>query len=101
MSEINSNNEEVTDGASKSSSPPVISSITETNSIIERADKIATRIEEANKKAEELVNRQEAIAARIMLSGKAEAGQVSKTPQQSQEEQADEMARNIIKRFRR
>ena len=43
-------------------------------SMIERADAIIKRIEEGNKRAEELLARQDALAARIALSGRAEAG---------------------------
>lgn len=43
-------------------------------SMIERADIIIKRIEEGNKRAEELLARQDALAARIALSGRAEAG---------------------------
>jgi len=49
-------------------------------SIIDRADAVAKRIEEANKKTEELIGRQEAVAAKMMLAGRAEAGSASPKP---------------------
>lgn len=44
-------------------------------SLIEKAEAAANRIEAANAKQEELVERQEAAKTREMLGGKAEAGQ--------------------------
>ena len=79
-----------------SSSPPP----SDTPSLIDRADAVAKRMEEANKKAEELLTRQEAIAARMLLSGRADAGHIEKTPEQNQKEEADKQAQEIIKRFR-
>lgn len=42
--------------------------------MIDKAVAAAARLEEANKKHEELLNRQETLAAKQMLAGKAEAG---------------------------
>ena len=70
--------------------------ITETASIIERADRVAQRMEEANKHASELLQRQEAIIARSMLSGKTVAGSVAKTPEEIQKETvAQNVKRNL------
>lgn len=68
-------------------------------SIIDKADAVAKRMEEANKKAEELLNRQEAIAARMLLSGRAEAGQ-QKTAEQTAEEKEDEKVKQTLGRYR-
>jgi len=81
-------------------SPVPVASITETASIIERAENVAKRIEEANKRAEELVNRNEAVAARIMLSGKAEAGAQAKTPAQTEQEKVDAQVEAALKRYK-
>jgi len=74
--------------------------ITETASIIERADAVAKRMEDANKKAEELLARQEAAAARMMLSGRAEAGQIKKTAEEEQKEQLDEKVKAALGRYK-
>lgn len=50
--------------------------------MLDRADALARRIEEANKKTEELIARQEAIAARQMLAGRAEAGSIPAQPKE-------------------
>jgi len=47
----------------------------ETTDIIERARQERERLEEANKKKEELLNREEKLLAKRQLSGTAEAGQ--------------------------
>lgn len=70
------------------------------DSMLERADSIAKRLEAANLKAEELVKRNEAVAARIMLSGRADAGAAVKTPEQLEEEAIEAEAQRALKRFR-
>lgn len=77
-----------------------VASITNTDSIIERADAIATRIENSNKKAEELLARHEAVAARILLGGRAEAGAPVKTPEQSLKEKQEAEVKAALTRFR-
>lgn len=44
-------------------------------SLVDQANKAAERLEEATKKYNDLVNRQEALAARMTLGGKSDAGQ--------------------------
>ena len=68
-------------------------------SLIEKADSIAKRIEEGNKKFEELVARQEAAIAKSMLAGRASAGQPQKTPQQLDEEKIEEELKALKLRF--
>jgi len=41
---------------------------------LEKAEELAARIEEANKKTEELLERQEKLSAERMLGGRTEAG---------------------------
>lgn len=74
--------------------------IVETTSIIDKADATATRMEIANKKAEETLIRLEAIAARMMLGGRAEAGQVNKTPEQTATEATDARVAIALKKYK-
>ena len=53
-------------------------------SLIDKAEMAAQRLEHANKVMEELVKRQEAIEARRLLGGQSEAGK--KEPELSKEE---------------
>lgn len=76
----------------------VDTAVSETSSIIAKADAAAARMEAANKKAEELLIRSEAIASRMMLSGKAEAGS-AKTPQQQQAEEVDAKVKETLKKY--
>ena len=73
----------------KTETPTAQASITETGSMLERAEKAAERSEAVAKRIEEATARQEAIAARILLSGRAEAGQVSKAPEDVRKAEID------------
>lgn len=64
-------------------------------SLIEQAEKAAQRLEHANKVMEELVKRQEAIEARRLLGGQAEAGH--KEPELSKEEKDKMDMKNYFK----
>ena len=46
----------------------------QTTELIERANATAQRLEEANRKQEELIKRQEQLTARSILGGRSEAG---------------------------
>ena len=72
----------------------------ETASLIDRADNVAKRMEEANKKAEELLIRQERIATRLMLGGRSDAGAVQKTPEQARKDEIETEVSKILKKFR-
>ncbi len=72
----------------------------ETKSVIAQADSVANRMEEANRKAEELLSRQEAIAARMMLSGRGDAGGVQKTKEQEQEEQIEKQVKDALSLYK-
>lgn len=76
---------------------PAPASISETLSIIEKADAVAKRMEAANKKAEEINNRIEANLARMMLGGRAEAGAPMKTEEQLQKEDIDKQIAERLK----
>ena len=71
------------------------------DNIIDRADAIRKGLEEAIKKNEEILRRQEAVAARMMLAGKADAGSVNKPKEEEEKEEAEKQAKEIISRFRR
>ena len=60
---------------------------TETTSVIQRAAEAAERLELANKKQEELMNRQEALMAQNLLGGKSAAGSVADKPKELTEEE--------------
>lgn len=60
----------------------------ETTPVIELARKNAERLEEANKKKEELLDREEQIMAKRALGGEAEAGQVAEVKEETPEEYA-------------
>ena len=94
-----SNIKEFVEEIKKEEVKPIETPITETTSVIDKADAVAQRMENANKKAEELLIRQEAIAARMMLSGRSEAGQINRTPEEVQKEKVQEEADKIIKQF--
>lgn len=67
--------------------------------LIDSANNAAKRLEEANRKTEELVRRQEEATARMMLSGRANSGQAFKSVQQTQEEQDADEVKKAIARF--
>ena len=59
----------------------------ESTQLIDDANLAAKRLEEANKKQEDLLNRQEELAAKTALGGKAEAGgEAEKEPELSPQE---------------
>ena len=58
----------------------------------------AKRIEEANKKTEELVARQEKIAATNILGGKSEAGKVEEKKEETPTEYKDRILRGEIEK---
>jgi len=75
-------------------------SITETADVIKRADAAAERLEQANKKQEELLQRQEALHAKQILSGRADAGQARTKPvEETPEEYADKILKGEANPF--
>jgi len=71
--------------------------ISKKNSLIEQADAIAKRLEDANQKAEELYKKQEELMARQMLGGKSEAGDSEPKKEESPKEYADKVMNGSIK----
>lgn len=59
-------------------------------SLVDQANKAAERLEAATKAYNDVVNRQEALAARMTLGGKSDAGQV---PEKKEETPAEYKAR--------
>lgn len=76
-------------------------SVSSTDSLVERADSIAKRVEEANKQAGEYLKRMEEIVTRNLLSGRADAGQPTKTPEQERQDKIAAEAKAIADRFKR
>ena len=75
--------------------------INTTTSLIDRADALRKGLEETETRIKGHIDRFESLAARVMLSGKSDAGQVNKTPEQTQKEEVDRQAAEIAKRFKR
>ena len=73
----------------------------ETISLIDKADSVAKRMEEANKKSEELLARHEAILARQLLGGRAIAGEPMKTKEQIAIEEVDEKVKRTLAAYGR
>lgn len=67
--------------------------------VVDRAVAAAERLEKANTRTEELVKRQEAIAARVMLGGRTDAGAIQKTPEQITDEKIDADVAMTMKRY--
>ena len=59
------------------------------DSLVDNANKAALRLEEANEKREELLDREERLRVEERLSGRTEAGQESKPKEESSVEYAD------------
>jgi len=82
---------------------PVAETKTSDNQIglLDKAAAVAEKLEAANKRSEELINRHEAIIAKQMLAGRSEAGFKVKTALEQQEDEAQREADAIVKRFRK
>ena len=65
----------------------------DTSQVLTKAEELAKRIEDGNAKTEELVKRQEEIAAKNILGGKSDAGEQA-TPEK--EETPQEYAKRIM-----
>lgn len=69
--------------------------VKEEPSVLQQAEAIAKRIEDANNKAAELLAKQEQQLSRIMLSGRSQAN--LETPQKSENDKKKEGAMNFFK----
>jgi len=74
--------------------------IPETKSMVERAENASERLAKLIEEERKLVARNEALVARMMLSGKAEAGSLFKTPEQTEKEKMDAEISKTINRFK-
>lgn len=70
------------------------------SSIIDRADQIREKLENAIKRNEEILQRQEAVAARLLLAGQAQAGSINKTPEQIKQEEEDARVKAILAKYK-
>ena len=68
-------------------------------SAIEKGQAILDGIKEQNEKLEALTKRNEDVAARMMLGGKAEAGVPIKSPEEEAKEKTDVEIKEAIDRF--
>lgn len=66
-------------------------------SLVDQANKAAARLEAANKRFEEVVDRQEAIAARMVLGGKSDAGTPSEKKEETPSEYKDRVLKGLFK----
>jgi len=73
---------------------------TETKSIIEQADSVARRIEEANKRAEEILAKTEEAFARLTLGGRTEAGGAAKKAEPTTDELVDAQVKEALNRYK-
>lgn len=82
------------------SSPPTQEAPTQSPNLIEQADTIAKRIEEGNKKFEELIIRQEEAIAKSMLAGRSQAGEQVKSSEEKEQEELKKQVDDTLNRFR-
>lgn len=66
---------------------------------LDRAESIVRRLEDANRRSEELIKKQEEIAARAMLGGRSESA--VKTAEQIAKEDEDARVAEVLKRYRK
>ena len=69
-------------------------------SLIEKADLVASRMEEANKRAEELLAKQEVLTTRALFAGRADAGTPSKTAEETAEEKLQQEVSETLNRYK-
>jgi len=72
----------------------------ETINLIDRADSVAKRMEEANKKAEDNLRRLEDLTARQLLGGRAQAGTTMKSKEEVEKEFLDEQVKKTVSRYK-
>lgn len=68
---------------------------------LDRAESLVKTLEEQNKKAEEITARMEQAAARMILGGRADAGREALTPEEMKKREAQSMADEMVKAFKR
>ena len=70
-------------------------------SMIERAEKVKAEIEAIEKRFDEQMKRNEEILSRMIMGGKSNAGQISKSPEQQLDAQIKEESDKIVGAFHR
>lgn len=88
--------DEQTPGQEEETSEPTSDPSLMQKSVVEEAREIAERIERANRKTAELLNRQEALAVERTLAGKTQVQQ-EKPKEESPEEYAQRVMRNDLR----
>ena len=73
----------------------------EAKGLVEEANVVAKRLEEANTKKEELLDREDESKAKEILSGKADAGEIPEKPKKlTDEEYANAMEKGEVDPFK-
>lgn len=67
--------------------------------LLTQADLYAKRLEEANRRGEEILKRQEELYTRIVLGGRTAAGQAQKTPEEIAKEKEEAYINNALIQF--
>ena len=73
---------------------------TPTSTLLDRADSINQKLEKNLEEARKIAARQEEIAARMIISGRAAAGTPQKTPEDKKQEEIEEEVAKIVDRFK-
>lgn len=68
-------------------------------SMLDKADAIVKRLEDANKRSEELLRQNTELYTRMRMRGEASAGSINKTPEQIQKEKDDVERKATIEKF--
>lgn len=71
----------------------------DTLSLIERSENSVKAMQEQNDRSEKLIERQESVAARMLLGGRAEAGGVNKTKAELEADAVDKQVDDALKTF--
>jgi hypothetical protein len=93
---ISSEQNQVTAGEVSSFPTPAVSQPSETLGMLERVEKATAILQETEKRIDNKKREIETILSRQMLGGRAEAGQINKTPEQLEK---DEVERQIKARL--
>lgn len=79
---------------------PKVEQSVEQPSIVEKANSVAERIEAANKKAEEILKQQQEFYSKNLLGGRAAAGAIQKTPEETMQEEIKKQVETALKAFK-
>jgi len=73
---------------------------TPTSTLLDRADMLVQKLEKANEESARILKRQEEIAARMIISGRAVGGTPQKTTEEKAQEDIDKQVKALVDRFR-